>query len=537
MPEEKGKILIVEDQAIVSTNIQILLKHKGYTIADVAVTGEKAIELIEKNVPDLVLMDISLPGIYDGIETADIIASRWNIPIVYLSAHTDQATLERAKNTAPYAYLTKDISLKEQLPLMVEFVLYKHKILLEKQETEMALRDSEEKFRSIASSAKDAIIFLDNEGKITFWNDAARHIFGWGEQDVLGLELYNVISPPHYRDYYKKGFTDYAISGKGDFIGRTIELEAIKKSNYVFPIELSLSSVMIKGKWCACGIMRDITLRKTTEDELERLIEEIQISREVIEQHANELINLNHKLIESEERLQELNASKDKFFSIISHDLKNPLQGLVGYSEVLARDIDNLTMEDIKEIVGDINTSAQNIFKLLENLLEWSRIQRGIITFQPSEVNLQQIASINADLQMMNAARKEIEIIVDVPEDVVLFADANMVNTIIRNLLSNAVKFTRQGGRIIISSKPVNENYVEIHVTDNGVGMSKEVCEELFRIDKQHTTLGTANEKGTGLGLVLCRELAEKNNGAIRVESEPGEGSSFIVTIPLYINQ
>lgn len=537
MSDKSTKILIVEDQQIVSSNISILLKHRGYSIAGIAINGESALEMVESQTPDLVLMDIMLPGKLDGIDTADIIMKRWNIPVIYLSAKTDKEILDRAIQTVPYGYITKDISLKEQLPLMIDFAVYKHRVIKEKEASEIALRDSEEKFRSIAASVKDAIVFLDNSGRISFWNQAAEQIFGWKEEEILGLELYNVISPVHYRDYYKKGFSDYSANGKGDFIGRNIEIEAITKSQSIFPMELALTSVKLKDKWCACGVMRDITIRKSTEEELERLIEEIQISREVIEQHANDLISLNNEIIQSEERLQELNASKDKFFSIISHDLKNPLQGLVGYSEILAKELGNLNGEEIREIVDDLHNSSQNIYKLLENLLEWSRIQRGIITYTPESVNLYRIAKVNADLQKINSESKQIAIALEIPEKLTLYADANMLNTIIRNLLSNAVKFTRLGGRIVISAEEKDNGMAELTVEDNGVGIEPDVIENLFRIDMHHTTPGTSNEKGTGLGLVLCKDLSEKNNGSIRVESNPGTGTKFIVTIPLYNNQ
>ncbi len=533
MAEKSTKILVVEDQQIVSSNINILLKHRGYTVTGLAADGESALAMAESNLPDLVLMDIMLPGELDGIETAKIIMKKWNIPVIYLSANTDTEVLERAIKTAPYGYITKDISLKEQLPLMIDFAVYKHRIAREKLKADEALRDSEEKFRSIAASVKDAIVFLDDSGRISFWNRAAEMIFGWREDEILGLELYNVISPVHYRDYYKKGFSDYGNNGKGDFIGRSIEIEAITKGQKIFPMELSLTSVKLKGRWCACGVMRDITVRKTTEEELERLIEEIQISREVIEQHANDLISLNNDIIQSEERLQELNASKDKFFSIISHDLKNPLQGLVGYTGVLSKELDSLQKDEVKEIVGDLHNSALNIYKLLENLLEWSRIQRGVITFTPEPVNFSMIAKVNADLQKINAEAKQIEICMDIPEGLELIADANMLNTIIRNLLSNAVKFTRPGGRIVISGRQTQDGMAELAVEDNGVGIEQDVIENLFRIDKHHTTPGTSNEKGTGLGLVLCKDLTEKNNGAIRVESIPGKGTKFIIELPL----
>ncbi len=527
----KGRVLIVEDQEVISTNIEILLRHKGYDIVGTAITGTEVLEMIITGHPDIILMDISLPGEYDGIELTNIIRQRWDIPVVYLTAKTDEETLIRAKGTDAYGYLTKDISLQEQLPILVEFVLFRHKVHKEKADSDLALVESEEKFRSIASSARDAIIFLDNDGKVSYWNSSAEKIFGYSQEEAIGSYLYDLISPESYKEYYKKGFTDYRDNGQGDFIGRMLEIDTITKGLEVIPVELSLSSVKLKGKWCACGIIRDVSTRKTTEMELERLIEEIQISREVIEQHANELISLNHKLQESEEQLQELNASKDKFFSIISHDLKNPFQGLLGYSEILARDIDMLSKDEIKEVAGDFHENAQNVFKLLENLLQWSRIQRGVIEFEPTEVDIDTLIRMNIDLLNGTARQKQITLAKESEPGTIAYADANMVNTVIRNLMTNSVKFTSSGGKISVRAERTGDE-IEVSITDDGVGMTDEVQAKIFKIDSHHTTKGTANEKGTGLGLILCKDLVEKNHGHIWVKSNPGEGTTFFFTLP-----
>lgn len=266
---------------------------------------------------------------------------------------------------------------------------------------------------------------------------------------------------------------------------------------------------------------------------MERLIEELQISRDVIEQQVNDLIILNEKIADSEEKLRETNASKDKFFSIIAHDLKNPFQGLLGYSEILAKDLLNMDTEDVQEVAHDLHESAQNLFKLLENLLQWSRIQRGVIEYNPDVFSLHQVAQLNVGLVNSSAFQKRITIENQVDPELMVYADVNMINTIIRNLLTNACKFTDFDGRIVLTGTKISDQFAEVGIIDNGVGINQENCDKLFRIDSQLTTLGTANEKGTGLGLVLCKELTEKNGGEIRVESTIGEGTAFYFSIPL----
>jgi two-component system sensor histidine kinase/response regulator len=229
--------------------------------------------------------------------------------------------------------------------------------------------------------------------------------------------------------------------------------------------------------------------------------------------------------------LQKLNYDKDKFFSIISHDLRTPLTPIIGASEFIIDCIDTMEKEEIKSFAERINNSAENLAHLLEGLLQWSGVQIGRIEYDPVELSLFELASENIDLLLANAQKKGIELINKVNEDSVIFVDRNMITTVIRNLVSNAIKFTGTDGKIEISDKTAGD-FTEISVTDTGMGMSKEDASMLFRIDILHTTAGTDKEKGTGLGLILCKEFVEKNNGKIWVESEPGKGSTFKFIVP-----
>jgi PAS domain S-box-containing protein len=482
-------------------------------------------------------MDISLEDSSDGIEIASEIRKEWKIPIIYLTYHTDEETIKRAKETGAEVLLCKDMSLNVQLPILVDLALYKNETELERRKERELLEESEEKFRSIASGARDGIIFFDEEARISFWNEGATRIFGFTTEEAMGKRAEELIAPDIYYDYYKLGFSNFESQQSGNFLGRTVELYACNKEMEIFPIELSLSKVTLKEKYCACGIIRDISARKATEEEMERLIEELQISKDMTEQHASDLNLLYNKLAESESQLKELNASKDKFFSIISHDLKNPFQGLIGYSEILAKDLEILSKEEIKDFVHLIHESSQHLYKLLENLLQWSRIQRGVISFNPDSFQLKHLIDLNISLINGNAFQKKIIINNEVDDDVIVFADVNMVNTVVRNLLSNAVKFTEVGGSIKISSCNNGNSQYKVSVIDSGVGMSKEVMDKIFRIDHSYTSVGTANEKGTGLGLILCKELVEKNGGTINVDSEIGKGTTFTFTLPQAVEE
>jgi signal transduction histidine kinase len=230
--------------------------------------------------------------------------------------------------------------------------------------------------------------------------------------------------------------------------------------------------------------------------------------------------------------LQELNATKDKFFSIIGHDLKGPLNSLTSFSSLLINHTDSLSKEEIKMLAKDLDKSLKNLFSLLENLLEWSRSQTGNIEFKPEVFDLTALMTENQTLLKTQAQNKNIVIENQYTDKLNVHAHRHSVNTVVRNLISNAIKFTPKDGKITLNLQRLEKD-IKVSIADTGVGMSEEVMKKLFRIDTKHSTKGTADEKGTGLGLILCKEFIEKNGGRIWVESTEGKGSVFYFTLPL----
>jgi two-component system, sensor histidine kinase and response regulator len=240
-------------------------------------------------------------------------------------------------------------------------------------------------------------------------------------------------------------------------------------------------------------------------------------------------------IIENQNRdLVKSNLDKDKFLSIIAHDLKSPFSGLLGISEIIANHLEELTPIELKEYTNSLYDSLKSQFKFLEELLEWGRYQRGTMQFNPRSFNIIVDISDSIGLLRSNADTKHISVGIDVDEDLIAYYDSNMVYTILRNLVSNAIKFTPSKGSICISAKlhESNNNFIVVSVLDSGVGMTEDEMARLFRIDSVFTKLGTNNEKGTGLGLILCKEFAERHGGTIWVESAEGEGSKFSFTLP-----
>jgi PAS domain S-box-containing protein len=231
------------------------------------------------------------------------------------------------------------------------------------------------------------------------------------------------------------------------------------------------------------------------------------------------------------EQLQLINAEKDKFFSIIAHDLKGPLSAFVDATQILAEEIRTMEIEDIKDISLSMKASALSIYSLLENLLEWSRLKRGGIDFVLEKINLRNDVNVCVSVLTEQARKKDIEILVTIPEEMVVSMDKHMLDTIMRNLVSNAVKFTHTGGRVVVEANYKDDNSVEVRVTDTGIGMNKELKEKLFLINEKTSRNGTAGELSSGLGLLLCKEFIEKCGGTIGVESETGKGSTFFFTL------
>jgi signal transduction histidine kinase len=239
----------------------------------------------------------------------------------------------------------------------------------------------------------------------------------------------------------------------------------------------------------------------------------------------------NKVIVQSEHELRVLNASKNKFFSIIAHDLKNPLHTVLGYADLLNKEYDRFGDEDRRKFAHHIYQSTNNIFRLLQNLLEWSRTQTGRMNFSPAIVEYQRLLDNSLNVLKALADQKNIVIKTGNDPELKIFADPFMIETVLRNLINNAIKFTPEGGQIEVSAKKA-DGQVVVSVSDTGIGISEEETQNLFRIDSKVKRKGTNNEEGTGLGLILCHEFVSRHHGKIWVESTPGKGSEFIFSIP-----
>ena len=377
--------------------------------------------------------------------------------------------------------------------------------ITERKNSELALKKSEEKFRNIFESAGIGMALITPGGEYFQVNQSFCEMLGYSELELLEMNLRDITHPADME--VTINLKQMMLTEK-DVTRRQIEKRyRSKNGDTIWAITTVSLFRDFEGKpLYFIAQVQNISKRKKVEETLEKYAEELKL----------------------------LNASKDKFFSIISHDLRSPFNALLGITEYMAQYYKDMSEDEIKNSVSNIYRSSQKLYNLILNLLEWSRIQTGRFDVEKSVINLAELSAEIMNLYSESTSNKQIELVNIIKENIFIYADKYMIDTIMRNFVSNSIKFTNPGGKIIINAV-INGHNAEVSVTDNGIGISSENQRNLFRIDEQYRRDGTAKEKGTGLGLILCKEFIEKNGGVLWVESEEGKGSRFSFTVPRYI--
>lgn len=372
--------------------------------------------------------------------------------------------------------------------------------ITERKQIEQELTENRQKYQDLVELLPETIYEADYTGKLVYLNDTGFRLFGYEPGDLRkDLFLDQLIAAEssdeihlHLNAVYDQNRSDRAI------------LTGVTKTGKSFPLSIHTVPIILNTRCVGTrGIIINLTEQKSYEDQLQKNAED----------------------------LQALNKSKDKFFSIIAHDLRSPFTSFLGFTEILDEEIDTLAEKELKNIVSYMRHSAANLYQLLENLLEWSLLQREITTFEPQSILLLPVVGNCIDLSSDSIKQKDIDFSYEIPANMEVIADIHMLQTIIRNLLSNAVKFTHRGGKVQISARVTQEHFVTIAVTDTGIGIPQQILEKIFQIDANNKTKGTEGELSTGLGLILCREFVEKHGGKIWVESIEENGSTFYFTL------
>ena len=354
-----------------------------------------------------------------------------------------------------------------------------------------------ENYKVVFDEIVDTLLITDGTtGRIIDVSSSVTSLLGYDKQELIGNHFSMLFTSEEKEE----------ISSLKDLnvFGSIVSERKLKSKNgSIVHVDMTINTLSEKGQTYVLTSLRDISERLKYEQEIRRMNEELKV----------------------------LNASKDKLFSIIAHDLKNPLMALMGFSDMMIEDSKTISPEEIEDISTTINQLSKETHILLENLLTWARIQTDSFHFEKSKFLLaQEIDGIFA-LLAHAAGLKKVALVNQVPTDLYLFADMNMIITVIRNLVSNAIKFSNANQKITVAAESKGNSKI-ITVCDEGVGIEPQNLENLFRIDFQTSTKGTRGEKGTGLGLILCHEFINLHNGSISVKSEPNNGTEFIIDLP-----
>ena len=471
----------------------------------IIIFNPNTLEILDINNKGVEMYGYSKEEIVNGISLFDLSADAQQLDDKIVKTKLNEIknnkinTFEgHAKNKAGKTFWV-EVSPKLVIIDNAEKLLVSVRDINQRKQAEEALKESEEKFRSYIKNATDGVFVVNEKGEYIEVNQAACKITEYTEKELLELTIPDLLQQEYVekaKNHFQAVIKDGSAKDELGYVTKTGE----NKFWNIYAVKLSDTRFL--------GFAKDITERKKTEQALK----------------------------ESEAQLRENNKTKDKFFSIIAHDLRTPFFSMLGFSELLNEKFDQYDTEKKKKFTGIIYEGLQKTLKLLDNLLEWSRSQSGIIDFNPEKTDLYSLVIEKLEIVNLSAEKKSIQIINQIAENIYVEADKNMLATIIRNLLSNAIKFTNKQGKITIKTFLVpnekHSQFIGISVNDTGVGIRKEIQSTLFNIGENISTSGTENEEGTGLGLILCKEFVEKHGGKIWVESEVGKGSTFYFTIP-----
>jgi PAS domain S-box-containing protein len=394
-----------------------------------------------------------------------------------------------------------------------------------------SLRESEEKFRSISAAAQDAVVMLDENGAISFWNAAAEKIFGYAADEVLGEDLHELCAPERFRQAFQAGFNEFRTTGRGSAVGKTLELAAIRKGGREFPMEISLSGVLHKDHWLAIGIVRDITERKAAEDEIKSLNADLE---ERVRRRTADLEVANRSLTAAKLAAEAANVAKSAFLANMSHEIRTPMNGIVGMANILRRE--GVTPKQAQRL-DTIDASARHLLRLINDILDLSKIEAGKLVLEEAPIVIGSLLKNVTSLLSERCKAKNIQLLVKneaLPANLV--GDPTRLEQALLNYAANAVKFTDAGAvtlRVRKHSETAESVVVRFEVADTGIGIPPETLPRLFSAFEQADNSMTRKYGGTGLGLAITRRLAELMGGEVGADSTPGVGSSFWFTATL----
>ena len=495
--KRESRILVVDDEANHRHSVTRVLMESNTRIMEAA-SGKAALETAKSFEPDLIILDILMPEM-DGYEVCRRLKAdpeTHDIMVVLLSARPRVKDRLMGYEAGADDYLIK--------PFEPEELRAKCRILCRLKEAKELLKENEEKFRGIASSATDAVIMLDERGKISYWNQAAERIFRFEAGEIMGREFHRRVLKKEAYDGFRKGFSLFSTTGKGPLIGGTRELTALRKGGGEFPAEISLSALKLKGHWHAVGIVRDISDRKEVEKQI----------------------------LQARKAADEANRAKGEFLANMSHEIRTPMNAIIGMTDLaLDTSLDKIQ----RDYIETVRDAAASLLRLLNDILDFSKIESKRVEMEAVGFDIRE--SLGGFLRPLavGAHQKGLELAyhVDgaVPEQII--GDPTRLRQIIVNLVGNAVKFTGSGEVVVrVGVEGGQKHGICLHfsVSDTGIGIPLSQQAGIFEPFTQADGSITRRYGGTGLGLVISRALAELMEGRMWVENRVKQGTVFHFT-------
>jgi two-component system CheB/CheR fusion protein len=502
----KAAILIVEDEGLIAEDLAGKLRRLGYEVAAIASKGEEAVSIAAHVRPDLVLMDISLGGPMDGIQAAEAIRHQHDVPVIYLTAHSDPATLARAKITDPFGYILKPFEQRE-LATQIELARYKH-------QADQQLRRQREWLRVTLNSIGDAVIATDAEGRITFVNPVAELLTGWKAEEAAGQPIQGVFRIVNEQTGKALEEPVARVLREGRAVDLANHAALVTRDDRTVPIEDSAAPILDAAGQVigAVLVFHDVTTKRRAEEELDAAKNSAERAKDAAE-HAN--------------------RAKDHFLAVLSHELRTPLTPVVMGVSML-QDDPNLDPK-VRETLEMVHRNIEMEARLIDDLLDVSRIARGKVELSRSQVELCTVLQRAVEVCKPDIEARRLHFGVDLGPDAPYWVDvdAARLQQVFWNLLKNAIKFTPHDGCVGIRCR-LDGTHVVIAVNDNGIGIEPEALSRIFNAFEQAERSITRQFGGLGLGLAISKALVEMHEGQIVAESEGRDkGSTFRIRLPL----
>lgn len=511
---EKKRLLIVEDERIVAMDLRRRLEKMGHEVVTSVARGDAALQAVAEFMPELVLMDIRIEGDMDGIDTAAIIHDRYHIPHIFLTAHSDQATIDRAKQTDPDGYILKPFTDRD-IALNIEIAEQRARFRNE-------LRLSELKFRSLIQNSSDLIIEVNDSGQVIFCSPQVRRLLGYEVEQVVGKRIDTFVRDTDL-DKLSSLFSQHGFN-------LAVDLPVLKspKNNSDSgkdPFRQEFQFRHADSGWT----FLDVQSNAMDINELPKSV--ILTARDISDRKRFET-----ELMQAKVKAEEMNRLKSAFLSNISHELRTPLTGILGFASILETELDGEQLE----MAQSITKSGQRLLDTMESVIDLALMESNKIDVEPTQVVVSEVLQQVVRMLTGLAFEKNLRIkIIARNEPEFIETDRRLLAQVLHNIISNAIKFTEKGGvQITIDQSidqigPERSPVVLIHVKDTGIGISEEFLPYIFDEFKQESSGNTRKYEGTGLGLSIAKRMIGLLNGVISVQSKINSGSIFTVKLPL----